>query len=251
MPINKIEQKYINNRKFGLYQLQQNNYLIHLEEIDDALLEALENEDYEEVIIQLDELCYMFVQEEDTKVVLIALELYYTSLITMIIRSMLRKKKVTEYQLSNAASIISIVKQWQEIKDYLYYTPWYVSKIKELFAENEKALDVNSYIYKAILIIKKELFNPDLSTSYVAGKLNISKGYLCYLFKHEYGESLTTMIHKLRLKYVLKDIKDVRLPLVGIMEKYGFKSYPYFSRVFKAHYGVSPSEYRKRNFIMQ
>ena len=168
----------------------------------------------------------------------------------MILRSMIRKKNATEEHLSNATAIIAIVKQWKDIKDYLYFTPWFVTKVRELFEENAKTINMNSYIHNAILIIQKELFNPNLTTSYIADQLDISKGYFCYLFKQEYGESLTTMINKMRLKHALTDIKEAKIPLVKVVEKYGFKSYPYFCRIFKAQYGVSPLQYRKECFFL-
>ncbi len=252
MPINKIEQMYIKNRQHGLTRLQQNNFLQQLKDIDLALIIALDNGDYEKVMDQLDEVCYLFVSSQEESQTIFALEIYYTSLLTMVLRTMLKNGTITEIDLSNATSLISIIKKWDCVKDYLYFTPWFISKLKELLEENTTTcVNVNSYVYQAILIIKQELNNPALSTSYIADKLGISKNYLCYLFKHDYNENLTTTINKLRLKHALNDIKLSSLSLHEITEKYGFKSHSYFSKIFKAHYGLSPIQYRKRYFFSQ
>lgn len=248
MPINKIEQNYIKNQKYGLIMLQQKDFLQQLKDIDHAFVIALKEGNYEKVTDQLDEICYLFALIEDEKQTLVALEIYYTSVVIMLLRYMLKNGTLTEIHLSNAVSLISIIKQWHCIKDYLYFTPWFVKKLKELLY-NTTPINVNSYVYQAILIIKQELQNPNLSNAYIANKLGISNSYLCYLFKHDYNEHLTTIINKLRLKQALTDIKNTNLSISEITKKYGYKSHSYFSKIFKQCYGMSPLQYRKRQYL--
>ena len=228
--------------------LQQKNLLQQLKDIDHSFIVALKEGNYEKVTDQLDEICYLFVMIEDEKHTLFALEIYYTSVVIMLLRYMLTNGTVTDIHLSNAVSLLSIIKQWHCIKDYLYFTPWFVTKLKELLT-NTTPINVHSYVYQAILLIKQELHNPDLSNAYIAEKLGISNSYLCYLFKHDYHEHLTTTINKMRLKNALIDIKNTNLSISDITKKYGFKSHSYFSKIFKQHYGISPLQYRKWHYL--
>ena len=213
---------------------------------DSKLLMYLDEKNYDKVLEQLDEMCYLFVQIEHEEHILTSLEIYYISLLTRQMRLLIQRDEATEIHLSNIYSLMCIVKQWKDIKEYLYFTPWFVTKIKELVEENVIPINLNSNVYQAILIIKNELNNPDLSTAFIADQLGISKSYLCYLFKQDYDESITKIIRKLRLKQAVIDIQSSNLSLYEITTKYGFKSPSYFSRVFKEVYGISPMEYRRR-----
>ena len=246
MAIEQIERIYIENREHGLAHVQRNNFLAKFIKIDNKLLRYLEEKNYDKVLEQLDEMCYLFVLIEDEENTLKALEIYYISILTMQMRKMIQKDEATDIHLSNIYSLMTIVKKWEGVKDYLYFTPWFVTKIKELLEINVLPINLNSNVYKAILIIKNELHNPKLSTAFVAKQLGISKSYLCYLFKQDFDEPITKIIRKLRLKHAVIDIQSSNLSLHDITIKYGFKSPSYFSRIFKEVYGISPMEYRKR-----
>ena len=249
MVIEKIEQIYLENCEYGLAHVKRTNFLKSFVKNDSKLLVYLDGRNYDKVIEQLDEMCYLFVQIEDQQHILTSLEIYYISLLTRQMRLLIQNDEATEIHLSNIYSLMSIVRKWDGVKDYLYFTPWFVTKIKELLEENVIPINLNSNVYQAILIIKNELNNPHLSTAFIADQLGISKSYLCYLFKQDYDESITKIIRKLRLKQAVIDIQSSNLSLHDITIKYGFKSPSYFSRVFKEVYGVSPMEYRKRQLI--
>jgi len=246
MAIEQIERTYIETRESGLAHLQRHNFLTLFIENDNKILGYLEEGNYDKVLEQLDEMCYLFVLIEDEENILTALEIYYISILTMLMRKLIQKDEATDIHLSNIYSLMTIIKKWKGVKDYLHFTPWFVTKIKELLEENVLPINPNSNVYQAILIIKNELNNPNLSTAFVAEKLGISKSYLCYLFKQDFDEPLTKIIRKLRLKHAVIDIKSSTLSLHEITTKYGFKSPSYFSRIFKEQYGMSPMEYRKR-----
>ena len=246
MIIDMMEKIYIENREQGLARVQRYNLLERFIKIDNKVLRYLEQKDFDKVIEQLDEMCYLLVLIEDEEKILNALEIYYISILTMHMRNIIEKDIATDIYLSNIYALMGAIKTWKEVKDYLHFTPWFVAKIKELQQDNVLPLHLNSNVYQAITIIKNELSNPKLSTAFVAEKLGISKSYLCYLFKQDFNDSLTKIIRKYRLKQAVMDIQNSNLPLHEITIKYGFKSPSYFSRIFKEFYGVSPMEYKKR-----
>ena len=246
MVIDMMEKIYIENREQGLARVQRYNLLERFIKIDNKVLRYLEQKDFDKVLEQLDEMCYLLVLIEDEEKILNALEIYYISILTMHMRNMIEKDIATDIYLSNIYALMRAVKTWKEVKDYLHFTPWFVAKIKELQQDNVLPLHLNSNVYQAITIIKNELSNPLLSTAFVAEKLGISKSYLCYLFKQDFNDSLTKIIRKYRLKQAVIDIQNSNLSLHEITIKYGFKSPSYFSRIFKEFYGISPMEYKKR-----
>lgn len=71
-----------------------------------------------------------------------------------------------------------------------------------------------------------------------------SKEYLSRLFKKTYGIGITeyqTQIRMLRAKELLE---TSTLPLSELSERIGYCDSKYFSKVFRAYWGVCPSDFR-------
>lgn len=66
-------------------------------------------------------------------------------------------------------------------------------------------------------------------------------------FKKQYNISLHNWINELRLLKSHGMIKETELPIKAIAITLGFKSYPYFSRIFKERFGHSPQELRRNS----
>ncbi|MBR5152755.1 MAG: AraC family transcriptional regulator [Clostridia bacterium] len=139
---------------------------------------------------------------------------------------------------------------------------------KEYTSEAEEAYELQSLFYKILAIHtteSKEIINATnsiaqnianyIQTNYfgpikvsdIADSFHISRNYLYTLFKREYGVSpqdymLSFRIERakqlLRSKYPSYSIKEISIAV-------GFDNPLYFSRLFKARTGRTPTEYRK------
>ncbi len=81
----------------------------------------------------------------------------------------------------------------------------------------------------------------------ICAKLNCSKSTLLSGFKDEYGITVNTAICRARLteaKRQLAQSKDSNINDIALAN--GFSDQSYFSKVFSAEYGESPSEYKRR-----
>ncbi|MBP1996277.1 response regulator transcription factor [Paenibacillus eucommiae] len=81
----------------------------------------------------------------------------------------------------------------------------------------------------------------------IANQFQISKEYFCSIFKEETGENFIQYLKGVRMVKavsLMKDDPDLRI--YEISERVGFRESKYFCRVFKAHFGQYPDEYRKR-----
>jgi AraC-like DNA-binding protein len=76
---------------------------------------------------------------------------------------------------------------------------------------------------------------------------NLSKYYLCRLFKNAYGMTPIQYHVLIRLEKAKQMIQFTNLPISHIAEKVGFQSIHAFSRTFRKIEGVSPSFYRKKD----
>lgn len=94
--------------------------------------------------------------------------------------------------------------------------------------------------------IEDELADPDLDPAGIAAAHHISPRYLRKLFEGE-GDSVARWIRSRRLEHCRRDLARADLAhrsVSAIAARWGFTDAAHFSRLFKATYGRSPSEYR-------
>ncbi|HEX6972581.1 MAG TPA: helix-turn-helix domain-containing protein [Limnochordia bacterium] len=80
----------------------------------------------------------------------------------------------------------------------------------------------------------------------LARSVSLSPSRLAHLFKAQVGDSLIETIVKLRLRQASRLLEYTRRQVKEIARDVGFDSPFYFSRRFHAHFGMSPTEYRRR-----
>lgn len=96
--------------------------------------------------------------------------------------------------------------------------------------------------------IDTNLASVDLGPTQIAAAHFISTRHLHSVF-HEQGTTVSSWIRERRLERCRRDLLDVLLadrPVAAIAARWGFVDAAHFSRVFRAAYGISPSELRSR-----
>ena len=95
--------------------------------------------------------------------------------------------------------------------------------------------------------IEANLDDPELSASRIAAVHYVSLRHLQYLFSHE-NQTVSGYIRQQRLERCRMDLLDSSLvdhSILHIAHRWGFADASHFSRIFRAAYGSSPSEYRR------
>lgn len=107
-------------------------------------------------------------------------------------------------------------------------------------AQNEK-----SRISSALGYIS-ENYSHDISLEDVADKLSISVYYLSSLFNETLGKGFREILNLYRLRQVTNELLSTQKSITDICYDAGYQNFSHFSRVFKEHFGMSPSQYRKQ-----
>ena len=166
-----------------------------------------------------------------------------------IIRTLARKAAET-----GGASIVKIDEITQEsIQKYdKARTPAEIGAVQRdmLIALTQAVLDAKylgqySPIIRNILTFIQANYTNAISIADISANYHISSEYLSRLFKKELGQSPTEYIASLRTKKAAELLKTSNLSITAIAEYVGYPDSNYFVKVFKKHYGMTPSVYKK------
>ncbi|MEF2244616.1 MULTISPECIES: response regulator transcription factor [unclassified Paenibacillus] len=87
----------------------------------------------------------------------------------------------------------------------------------------------------------------DLNLQYLSECAGVSPAYLSKMFREVMNMPITQYISEYRLEQVRTKLENGDEERIStIAEQCGFYDYPYFSKVFKRAFGVSPLEYREK-----
>jgi AraC-like DNA-binding protein len=90
-----------------------------------------------------------------------------------------------------------------------------------------------------------ENFNKRISIADICNAIGYSKSTVLTAFKKEYSTTINTYLTELRLETAKKLLLDNEITVNEIASYCGFSDQSYFSKVFSAKYGVTPTDYRK------
>lgn len=108
---------------------------------------------------------------------------------------------------------------------------------EQMDAEN-RILQINNYV--------RANYNRSISLAELADQLYLSESYLSRFFKKNYGTNFSAYVTKIRLYYALSDLLYTEHPITRIAFDNGFSNATVFNKAFKAAYGETPSEFRKK-----
>ena len=121
----------------------------------------------------------------------------------------------------------------------------------DMIKENEIELKNSKYspcVIKAINHINKNL-SENLTIKGIANAIYVSESTLTKHIRKELGTTVNGYIDDLILTRAAQMIADGRYSLSAISNRFGFCDQFYFSRKFKAKFGLTPSEYKKSRDI--
>ena len=96
-----------------------------------------------------------------------------------------------------------------------------------------------------VLMLVEDNMHRQLVIQDLATAVNLSSGRLSHLFKSEVGISPRRYLNNIRMEKAKELLENGVLSGKEIAAEVGIPNASRFCRAFKAHYGVTPKEYRK------
>lgn len=89
-------------------------------------------------------------------------------------------------------------------------------------------------------------YGKDISLDEIAKRVNLAPAYVSYLFKKETGCNLVKYLTDFRMEKARKMLDESHLKIVQVGKACSYENQPYFNRLFKNYFGVTPKQYREQ-----
>lgn len=149
---------------------------------------------------------------------------------------------VEEDKLAYWTSWVAQHASWEELKRSVHK---FVGGGTRALAELESAHQPTVLVEKAMQLVSKYK-GANINLESVAAALSVHAVTLSRIFKQQTGENFIRYAVRQKMKQAERLLRESDKKIGEIAEEAGYADFRYFSHLFKQAYGMSPSEYRKR-----
>ena len=96
-------------------------------------------------------------------------------------------------------------------------------------------------------VIDSCMEQPDVDVNYIASQLSMSRSKLYSKIKTMTDKSIVEFIRSYRLHKAARLLIDENLSVSDVMAQVGIESNSYFTRAFKAEFGMTPTNFIQKN----
>lgn len=133
------------------------------------------------------------------------------------------------------------------------YNQWFMNPKEKLFIlfsvilnDFKSSLQKHTnYVEDSIFYIEKHLGEP-ISLQEVAEHISIHPNYLSEMIRKKTGKSYVELLTDLRIKKALDYLLYASVSIKEIARLVGYNDSKYFTKIFKKHFGVTPTQYRRK-----
>lgn len=164
---------------------------------------------------------------------------FYSHLFQAIVHDLFSEEMESVLILKEVIRKIYLVNKFEDLKDCVININLAIQE-RIHFVEKEK---LNPYIEQIYVYIEKNM-SSRITLKKLSNHLGLTEIYISRLFKELEGVNLFTKINDLKMEHAGRLLEDEKYSISQAAQMVGFKDALYFSRVFKSHFGVSPSKYK-------
>ena len=138
---------------------------------------------------------------------------------------------------------LALISCFYELIHYLFSSQLF---FYNLAYQHKHELD-SGYIARHVIEYMHENYQHALSLDKISHEINVSKFYLCRLFKNATGTTITNYLIHHRLTVAKRLLIETKKSISTIGYDVGFNNPSYFVSKFKSIHGLTPKEYRASN----
>lgn len=146
-----------------------------------------------------------------------------------------------EYDLTEQPDNFWILRVRHFLKDIIFMG---IADFYHNYREEEIFSD---YLVASVVQYCRENLASKIDLSVLLKEFSVNKNQLNAAFDKEVGMTCMEYIERMRINLAKRMLDEESWPIGEIGEKIGYEDNNYFSKVFKKHIGMTPSEYRQIN----
>lgn len=159
---------------------------------------------------------------------------------------------LTDTQIANLKTLLNRISSlyqtsFQKKSNYTlipYYLSAFIAEVSIIAQETPSITKENPLVTKFNHMVNKR-FKESKKVHFYADLLHVSPNHLNKVIRTETGKSASDIIYKICVLEAKVLLGQTTLNINEIAIELGFEDASYFSRFFKKHAGISPTEYRK------
>ena len=106
----------------------------------------------------------------------------------------------------------------------------------------------SDYVFQKILVYINNHYKERIMIKELAADFGFTPNYCSSLFVKKTGMTFSQYLTKLRMEQSVRMLKNPALSLKKIAVSIGYEDEVYFHKVFKKYFGVTPAQYREREW---
>lgn len=132
------------------------------------------------------------------------------------------------------------------VKGFRYWEQWleWLRQIRVCLRSKDLSEEVCISVLRALQIVWQDI-HTGISQAEVANRVKINRSYFSYCFKQYVGRTFQSVLNEIRLDKANLLLTETQEPVYRIAELVGFDDEKYFSKFYKQHTGMLPSDYRR------
>ncbi|MCR8658625.1 response regulator [Paenibacillus endoradicis] len=141
----------------------------------------------------------------------------------------------------------SLIVMKDSFSHYNEFVSWLTQTRTKILESNVKpqfSIEIQSSIVKAKTMAQHTVNKP-LTAGEMAKSVSMSLSYFSQCFKQIVGQTYTDYLRDIRMEKAKSYLSNTTKTIQWIAEEVGYNDEKYFSRLFKEHIGMLPSEYRQ------
>ncbi|KRE69762.1 response regulator transcription factor [Paenibacillus sp. Soil750] len=206
-------------------------------EMEKSLIAMIHLKDSEKTMMLLNQVFQTIIQ---TSLDIYSSQMIFNDLISIVNR-VCKELQVEIAKVYNNRPPAEAIQTFESIDEARQWFHLVFERLYEALSEKGEKYE-SLHVNNAILYIDKQ-YSEDITLESVAQYLKISKVYLSKIFKAHVGVGFMEYLTEMKLKKVSVLLKEGSQDLREIAISSGFHNYPYFFKVFKKRYGVTPKQY--------
>ena len=128
----------------------------------------------------------------------------------------------------------------ESVFDFIKWLSHFVDRIIACLNEKNRS----GKLVEKVKAFIQENYASEINRQDIASAVNVNSDYLSRLFNKQVGVSIPEYITAIRMERA-KQLMSIDLTVGEIASEVGVNNFSYFSKIFKMHTGMSPTEYKK------